>query len=104
MSTVKIPPPPDAAAALDLWKYRAHAAEMACYAMETQIRETVLPYMQAIVEKIHALNEKFPIGDGSAEGQRTLMLKAVRFSMPEYAEKSDEELLTLFTGGSNGKR
>jgi hypothetical protein len=102
MSDIVIPPPPDELSLLQVYKYRAHAAEMGVYAIEEMLRTNVMPYIQGMVKHLHALNEKFPLGDNTVDGAKDLFLKAVRQSMPEYVGLTDNEIMGKFSGVPDG--
>lgn len=88
--------PPDMEAENHLLRMRVHASEAALYAFETELRELLEKRIQPIVRQMHALSQQFPIGDDTSEGARGLALNAIRASMPQYKDSTDEQLLQLF--------
>ena len=98
MSDEKLPvPPPDKDAQIAMLKLRVQAAEAALYAFETHLREEFLAkFVQPVVQKMHQLNQQFPLGDETTEGAQKIAVDAIRASMPEYKDKTDAELLQLF--------
>lgn len=89
--------PPDKDAEIAMLKMRVHAAEAALYAMETHIREDLLEkFVQPIVKQMHALNAQYPLQDDTPDGAKKIALDALRASMPEMKDKTDDEIVQLY--------
>jgi cell division protein FtsB len=81
---------------------RAHAAEMMLYslndalqAMKADVDRLAQDVAQA-AQKIHDLNDKYPLGDGTPEQTRDMLIKALRASVPVMASKSDAEIAAAY--------
>jgi hypothetical protein len=70
---------------------RAHSAEMMLYSLNGAVQA-----MRADVQKLHDLNDKYPLGDGTPAGVRDMLVKALRASVPGMATKTDDEIAAAY--------
>lgn len=88
--------PPDKDTEIAILRMRVQAAEAALYAIETNFRNTLETFVQPIVRQMHSINDRFPLGDSSISGVQRIAIDAIRASMPEHVDKTDEQLAALF--------
>lgn len=86
-------------------RYRAMAAELALYQLAEALRAQSSG-ADAVLRKVHELNQRFPIGDSGLDGITKVTIGALRATMPGAAELSDEEIMKRYlapvSGGSDG--
>ena len=86
-------------------RYRVMAAEPALYQLAEALRAQSSG-ADAVLRKVHELNQRFPIGDSGLDGITKVTIGALRATMPGVAELSDEEIMKRYlapvSGGSDG--
>lgn len=76
-------------------KMRTQATEVALYQVRDQLAAFV-EHLTKVVQAVHAVNEKFPIGDNTPEGVHRLVINAIRASTPGDAALSDAEIAVKY--------
>lgn len=77
---------------------RCSAAELALYQLEERVRAFHAD-LAAVVRKVHDVNTQFPLGDGPDTGPITLVVNAIRASIPEAAKLTDAEIQATYLKG-----
>lgn len=83
-------------------RYRAMAAELALYQMADALRAQSSG-ADAVLQKIHALNKQFPLGDGDPAGITRVTIGALRATMPGAAELTDEQIMARYLAPAGAK-
>ena len=101
-SDITIPPPPDPIAENKLLRYRVYAAEMVANTVVTKLQEILDSFGKPLLKQLWAINEKYPLGDDTEAGVRTLAINAARAANSDTATMTDDQVAAKYLGGMGG--
>ena len=76
-------------------RYRVMAAELALYQLGDAMRSQSA-HADAVVRKVHELNQQFPLGDADLDGVQNITVQAIRASVPGAADLTPAEVKARF--------
>lgn len=87
---------------LAMLRYRAMAAELALYQIADALRAQSSG-ADAVLQKVHALNQQFPLGDGDVAGITRVTVGALRATMPGADKLTDEQIMARYLAPAGAK-